>query len=264
MNDAMFSVRDQIVVVSGGSRGIGKAIAQGFAEREAKVIVTGRDQNTVAATASEIDSQRANVTGMVCDVAKAEDIENLVENVVSQFGHIDTLVNVAGVNRRKPSLEITEEDYDFVVDINLKGAFLLSKTVGKHMVNRGSGSQINITSLNNDRPLLNVAPYAMSKAAMGHMTKSLAMEWGPYGVRVNGLAPGFILTDLTNKLWSDEKMQAWGQANTPQRRLGKPEDMVGTAIFLASEASNFMTGQILYVDGGFTAGWAWPIPDNNQ
>jgi len=96
---------------------------------------------------------------------------------------------------------------------------------------------------------------------MGHMTRGLALEWGPHGVRVNALAPGFILTDLTEKLWSVETMQAWRKANTPQRRLGQPEDMVGTAIFLASPASAFMTGQILYVDGGFTAGWAWPIPE---
>ena len=264
MNDALFSVRDQVVIVSGGSRGIGKAIAKGFADREAKVIVTGREENTVSLAAADIDADRGNAIGMVCDVAKSVDIDRLVDNVLSQYGRIDTLVNVAGVNRRKPSLEITEDDYDFVIDINLKGAYLLSNAVGKHMVDRGSGSQINITSLNNDRPLLNVAPYAMSKAAMGHMTKSLAMEWGPYGVRVNGLAPGFILTDLTKKLWSNENMQAWGKANTPQRRLGKPDDMIGTAIFLASEASQFMTGQILYVDGGFTAGWAWPIPDNSQ
>jgi NAD(P)-dependent dehydrogenase (short-subunit alcohol dehydrogenase family) len=128
------------------------------------------------------------------------------------------------------------------------------------MLERGSGAQIHITSLNNDRPLKNVAPYAMSKAGLGHMTKALALEWGPRGVRVNAIAPGFILTDLTKKLWSDPTMQAWNKENTPQGRLGTPEDMVGAAIFLASPAAAFMTGQILYVDGGFTAGWAWPIP----
>jgi len=101
----------------------------------------------------------------------------------------------------------------------------------------------------------------MSKAALGHMTRSLALEWGERGVRVNGIAPGFILTDLTQKLWSDETMHSWGVANTPQRRLGQPEDMVGAAIFLASAASAFMTGQTLYVDGGYTAGWSWPIPE---
>ena len=121
-----------------------------------------------------------------------------------------------------------------------------------------------VASLNSDRPLKHVLPYAMSKAGMAHMTKALALEWGDQGIRVNALAPGFILTDLTQRLWSDPTMQEWVEANTPQRRLGRPEDMVGTTIFLASPASAFMTGQVLYVDGGFTAGWAWPIPLNNQ
>ena len=141
----------------------------------------------------------------------------------------------------------------------MKGAFLLSQAVGRLMVGQGAGSQINIASLNTDRPLKNVLPYAVSKAGMGHMTRALASEWGQHGIRVNALAPGFIITDLTHKLWSDPQMQQWGLDNTPQRRLGQPEDMVGTALFLASPASAFMTGQILYVDGGFTAGFDWPI-----
>ncbi len=129
------------------------------------------------------------------------------------------------------------------------------------MIERGSGSQINIASLNTDKPLKNVLPYAISKAGMGHMTRALASEWGAFGVRVNALAPGFVLTDLTRKLWSEPPMKQWGLANTPQRRMGEPEDMVGTAVFLASAASAFMTGQILYVDGGFTAAFDWPIED---
>ena len=159
---------------------------------------------------------------------------------------------------------LTEADYDFVMDINLKGPFLLSLAAGKAMLGRGSGSQINIASLNNDRPLKGVAPYAMSKSAMGHMTRSLAMEWGPRGVRVNAIAPGFVLTDLTKKLWSQPTMQEWGQTNTPLVRLGQPEDMVGAAIFLASQASSWMTGQTLFVDGGFSAGLVWPIDFDNQ
>ncbi len=261
MSDPLFSVDDQVVLVSGGSRGIGRAIAAGFAARGAKVVITGRDGATLEQTAREICPDGGTVQSIVCDVAKPDDIRSCVEHVLEQFDRIDTLVNVAGVNRRKPTLDVTEEDYDFVLDINLKGAFLLSQAVGRHMIERGAGSQINIASLNTDRPLKNVAPYAMSKAAMGHMTRALAVEWSQHGVRVNALAPGFILTDLTYKLWSDETMKAWGVANTPQRRLGQPEDMVGTAIFLASPASAFMTGQILYVDGGFTAGWNWPIPN---
>lgn len=260
MTEDLFSVEGQVVLVSGGSRGIGRAIAQGFAERRARVIISSRDQQTLARTAGEIAPEGGEVRWVVCDVARPGDITALVETVLGDFGRIDTLINVAGVNRRKPSLEVTDEDYDFILDINLKGAFLLSRAVGEHMVRERRGRQINVASLNSDRPLKNVLPYAMSKAGMGHMTRALALEWGEHGVNVNALAPGFVLTDLTRELWSDETMRAWGESNTPQRRLGVPEDMVGTAIFLASEASRFLTGQVIHVDGGFTAGWTWPIP----
>jgi NAD(P)-dependent dehydrogenase (short-subunit alcohol dehydrogenase family) len=260
MSDALFSVSGQTVLVSGGSRGIGRAIAQGFAERGATVIITGRDEATLQAAAQQM-SPAGEVHTRVCDVANSKSIRDCAAWALTQFGHVDTLVNVAGVNRRKPAAEFTEEDYDFVLDINLKGAFLLSQAIGKAQLERGQGCQINIASLNTDRPLKNVLPYAMSKAGLGHMTRGLALEWGSRGVRVNAIAPGFILTDLTQKLWSDPTMQAWNKANTPQQRLGKPEDMVGAAIFLASPAAAFLTGQILYVDGGFTAGWSWPIPE---
>jgi len=260
MGDPLFSVAGQVVLVSGASRGIGKAIAQGFAERGAKVIVTGREQATVEATAGEL-SQGAEhpVVPMVCDVANVDAVRELADNVQRTCGPIDTLVNVAGVNRRKPAVEFSEEDYDFVLDINLKGPFFLSQAVGKQMVERGQGSQLNIVSLNNWAPLRNVLPYAVSKAGLGHMTRTLAVEWGPHGVRVNALAPGFILTDLTKQLWAREDMQAWGLPNTPLRRLGQPEDMIGTAIFLSTPAAAFLTGQIIFLDGGFSAGLNWPI-----
>ena len=261
MNDNLFSVKDQIVIVSGGSRGIGRAIVSGFVERGAKVIATGRDiqalEETEKVTATETNSAKC----VVCDVLDREQIEDTVASVIDQHGRIDTLVNCAGVNRRMPVLDFTEDDFDYVVDINLKGAFHFSRAVGKHMVNQKSGSLINIASLNTDRPLPNVLPYAASKAALGNMTQALATEWGPHGIRVNGLAPGFILTDLTKKLWSDETMRQWAVINTPQGRLGQPEDMIGTAIFLSSPASSFVNGQIIYVDGGFTAGFNWPIPE---
>jgi NAD(P)-dependent dehydrogenase (short-subunit alcohol dehydrogenase family) len=260
MNDDLFSVRDQVVLVSGASRGIGKAIAAGFALRGARVIITGREEETLAKTAKEIAAPERPVIPIVCDVARRDSIERLVKQAIDGFGRIDTLINVAGVNKRMPAEQYTEEEYDFIVDINLKGPFLLSQAVGKEMLTRGQGNQINTVSLNNDRPLKNVLPYAVSKAGLGHMTRALAAEWGPRGIRVNAIAPGFILTDLTRKLWSDPGMQAWGKTNTPLGRIGLPEDLVGAAIFLASPASAFMTGQILYVDGGFSAGLIWPIP----
>ena len=255
MPDDIFSVKGQVVLVSGGSRGIGRAIAEGFAQRGARVIITGRDQATLEKTAG------AKVQLLVCDVAQPAAIDRLVAQVMRDCGRIDTLFNSAGVNRRKAAATVTEEDFDYVLDINLKGAFLLSQAVGRQMIQQRRGNQINIASLSTDRPLKRVGPYAISKAGLGQMTRSLALEWGPYGVRVNAIAPGFIVTDLTRKLWADQTMQAWAKANTPQGRLGQPEDLVGTALFLASPAAAFVTGQILYVDGGFSAGWAWPIPE---
>jgi NAD(P)-dependent dehydrogenase (short-subunit alcohol dehydrogenase family) len=264
MQDDLFSVAGQVVLVSGGSRGIGRAIAEGFAHRGASVVITGREQATLEQTAREIAPPGGTVRPLVCDVADPAAIRRLVDTVLQEFGQVDTLLNVAGVNRRKLAEQVTEADYDFILNVNLKGPFLLSVAVGKAMLARGKGSQINVASLNNDRPLKGVLPYAVSKAGMGHMTRSLALEWGPRGVRVNALAPGFILTDLTQKLWAQPAIKEWGMANTPLRRLGTPGDMVGTAIFLASEASAFMTGQILYVDGGFGCGLAWPIDFEKQ
>lgn len=256
----MFSVEDQVVLVSGGSRGIGKALAAGFTSRGAKTVITGRQAETLAATAKEIATGKHPVDFVVHDVAIAEEAGGMVQQVVSKHGRVDCLINVAGVNNRKRAENYTVDEYDYIVDVNLRGAFFLAQAVGKHMIARGGGGTIvNIESLNTYAPLRGVLPYAMSKAGMGMMTRGLAEEWGPHGIRVNSLAPGFVLTDLTQKLWSQPTMQAWGIPNTPLRRIGVPEDMVGTAIFLASGASAFMTGQILYVDGGFSAGLNWPI-----
>ena len=260
MSEELFSVADQNVIVTGGSRGIGRAIAEGFAARGANVLICSRTQESVETALKEMQDAGLKADGVACDVSDEQQILTTVQTAISRLGHIDTLVNVAGVNRRKRAETVTADDYDFILDTNLRGAFLMSREVGKHMIERKSGAQINIESLNTWMPLKGVLPYAMSKFGMQGMTRGLALEWGRHGVRVNSLAPGFILTDLTRKLWSDPEMQAWNQANAPLGRLGQPEDMVGTAIFLASKASAFMTGQTLYVDGGFSAGWSWPIP----
>ncbi|MDA1230900.1 MAG: glucose 1-dehydrogenase [Planctomycetota bacterium] len=260
MSDQLFSVSNQNVLITGGSRGIGRAIAEGFASRGANVLICSRSEESVDTAVSEMQDAGLTASGLSCDVSDPEQIQSTVAAALTQLGHIDTLINVAGVNRRKRAENVTTDDYDFIMDTNLKGAFLMSQAVGRHMIERKSGSQINIESLNTWMPLKGVLPYAMSKFGMQGMTRGLALEWGQHAVRVNSLAPGFVLTDLTRKLWSDLTMQAWNDANAPLGRLGQPEDMVGTAVFLASKASAFMTGQTLYVDGGFSAGWSWPIP----
>lgn len=260
MTDELFSIKDKVTLITGGSRGIGRGIAEGFANRGAKVIICSRDENTLKAASSELSTDENPVDWMVCDVAKPKDISNCVNKTVEDHGRIDVLINVAGVNRRKRAETVTEDDYDFILDINLKGAFLMCQEVGRQMMTQGGGVQINIESLNTYAPLKAVAPYAMSKGGMMMMTRVLAMEWGPQNIRVNSLCPGFVLTDLTNKLWSNPAMQDWADKNTPLKRLGVPSDMVGASVFLASDASAFMTGQCMYVDGGVSAGINWPIP----
>jgi NAD(P)-dependent dehydrogenase (short-subunit alcohol dehydrogenase family) len=260
MSDELFSVAGQNVLVTGGSRGIGRAIAEGFSKRGANVLICSRSQESVDTALQEMAESGLKVHGLACDVSDESQISATAEAAIARLGHLDTLINVAGVNRRKRAETVTPDDYDFIMNTNLRGAFMMSQAVGRHMIDRKSGVQINVESLNTWMPLKGVLPYAMSKFGMQGMTRGLALEWGRHGIRVNSLAPGFILTDLTRKLWSDPTMQTWNETNAPLGRLGEPEDMVGTALFLASRASSFMTGQTLYVDGGFSSGWNWPIP----
>ena len=259
MEDKLFSVTGQVVLVVGGSRGIGRGLAEGFAARDAQVVIAGREADMLDKTAKEISTGSKPVEAIVCDVAKPQDIAGLVSSMLSAFGHIDTLLSVAGVNKRMKVEDYTADDYDWIMDINLRGSFVLAQTVGKHMIERKTGSIINIDSLNTYAPLTGVTPYAMSKAGVLMMTRALANEWGPHGVRVNSIAPGFFPTALSKKLWAQDKMREWATQNTPQRKLGDVKDLVGAAVFLASEASAFVTGQTIRVDGGVTAGINWPI-----
>ncbi len=259
MPDELFSVTDRVTLVSGASRGIGRALAEGFAQRGARVIITGREQETLEQTAREISTTDVAVEAVVCDVSNPDDIHRTVQTVLDECGRIDTLLNVAGVNNRKRVETYSVEEYDFILDINLKGAFFLAQEVGRHMIGRRSGTQINIDSLNTYAPLKGVIPYAMSKGGLSIMTRGMAMEWGGSGVRVNAIAPGFTLTALNRKLMSEPTINQWALSNTPLGRIGEVEDMVGAALFLASDASAFVTGQVLYVDGGFSAGLMWPI-----
>jgi len=259
MEESLFSVDDQVVLLTGASRGIGRALAAGFSSRGARVFISGRDETTLNRTADELSTPERPVHPMVCDVADASAIRRCVATVLETTHRIDTLVNVAGINQRQPAEQYSEAEYDHILDVNLKGAFLMSQTVGRHMIEQRQGCQINIDSLNTFAPLKNVVPYAMSKGGLNTMTRGLAQEWGKYHIRVNGIAPGFIVTDLSRKLWAEPVMRKWAEQQSPLKRLGQVDDLVGAAIFLASPASAFMTGQTLRVDGGMSAGIPWPI-----
>ena len=259
MSDRLFSVKDQVVLVTGGSRGIGKELALAFASRNAHVIIAGRHKQTLDEAATEISTPSNQVTAEICDISRTDDVDALIDSVISRHGRIDTLINVAGINKRMKAESYTAEEYDSSTNINAKGVWLTTQAVGREMIPQGSGAIINVDSLNTYAPLRGTTPYAMSKASVLMMTRGLANEWGRHGIRVNSIAPGFILTDLTKKVWADETMQEWGNINTPLGRLGTVSDLIGAAIFLASSASQFMSGQTLRVDGGFTAGINWPI-----
>ena len=260
MQDNLFSVEGKVTLVSGGSRGIGFELARGFAERGARVIITGRSADSLQKAAENISSSTGTECAFeVCDVADTAQIVTTVARVGKEYGRIDTLLNVAGVTIRKPAEEYTPEEYDFVTDIDLRGAFFMAQEVGKLMLKARSGTQVHVESYNTVSPLPRIMPYVISKFGMHGMIKALAAEWGEYGVRVNGIGPGFILTDLNRALWSQPHMKEWAMDHTPLKRFGEVEDMVGSVVFLASEASAFLTGQTLYIDGGLSASTPWPI-----
>lgn len=258
----LFNVEDSIVFISGGSRGIGFAMAQCFAEQGAQVIITGRQEDALIEACKSVKNTKHKLAYRTCDVGDEALIQSCVDDVVAEFGRIDTLINSAGVNKRMPASDYSADEFDQIMHINLRGTFLMSQIVGKVMKKQGSGNQINIDSLSSHSPLTQILPYAMSKAGVSNMTRGLALEWGPFGVRVNAIAPGFILTDLTRKLWENKNLQAWHKATTPLQHMGEVEDLIGTAIFLASSSASFITGQIIRVDGGATAGTNWPIADD--
>lgn len=259
MEDQLFNVTGTVVLVSGGSRGIGEALAKGFAERKAAVIISGREKKSLQAVASKLSEYSKDIEPIVCDVSNEEQVIDLVQNVVKKYGKIDTLLNVAGVSKRKKIENFTSEEYNFIFDINLRGAFLLSQAVGKQMIKAKRGSIINIDSLNTYAPLRGVGVYAMSKAGVLMMTKAQALEWGRHKIRVNSIAPGFFPTKMTSETWKKNYMIEWAKTNTPLGKLGDVEELIGTAIFLASPASKFITGQTIRVDGGITAGFNWPL-----
>ncbi len=249
-----FKLDGRVALVTGGSRGIGLGLAKGLGQAGARVMLAARrpdvgDQAVQALTAEGIDAR--GLWGDVADLAFQED---LVEQTHAWQGRIDVLVNNAGTTVRVPSDECGIDDWDRVMDVNVRGLFALSQRVGKRMLAAGRGSIINICSLTSEMSRPTIAAYTTSKGAVRQLTKALAVEWASRGVRVNGIGPGYIETDLTEPMLDNPELKGWVDSRIPMRRWGKPSDLAGAAVFLASDASAYLTGQILYVDGGFLAG----------
>lgn len=247
------SLKGKIGIVVGASRGLGKGIAIGLAQAGADLAVTSRELKIIEKVAEEIKSWGGKVLPLQVDVARKEDIDIMVEKTIEKFGKIDFLFNNAGRITRVPSEDFLEEDWDEELNVNLKGTFLCCQAVGRVMIKQKRGKIVNISSIASFIGGKNISAYVASKGGVSQLTKSLASDWAKYNIRVNAIGPGYFETDLTEPLWKDPQRFSAINARIPLGRWGKPEDLAGIAVFLASDASDYITGQTIFVDGGWLA-----------
>jgi NAD(P)-dependent dehydrogenase (short-subunit alcohol dehydrogenase family) len=246
-----FKLGGQVAVVTGGSKGLGRAMAIGLAQAGARVAVVSRTTKLIEETASEIIENGGDAIAVTADVTKEDDIEHMTEEVCGKYGTIDILINNAGIGGGKKSVTLTVSEWDHMMNTNTRSIFLASRAVGKVMIKRKHGKVINISSVLGKVALAYSLHYGASKAAVIHMTKTLALEWAPFNINVNGIAPGWFLTEMTKDQQQGENEKVLLR-KIPFGRFGKPEDIVGLAIFLASPASDYITGETIFIDGGYS------------
>ncbi|MET0884447.1 MAG: SDR family NAD(P)-dependent oxidoreductase [Acidimicrobiales bacterium] len=260
-----FDLTGRVALVTGAASGIGRASAERMAEAGATVVCADRDAEGATVTARQITGAGGQADSVSLDVTDAEEVDAVVQGAVERHGRLDVMANVAGIIHTSTVLETQESDLDRILAVNLKGVFFGCQSAGRVMVAQGSGSIVNMASAAIDQPAPRLAPYGMAKAALVQLTKVLATEIGPIGVRVNAVAPGYIITGMTNRAWvaedgtEDEEAKAAVTAQmakgAPLRTVGEPDDIAYAVLYLASDASKFMTGQILRPNGGVAMPW---------
>jgi gluconate 5-dehydrogenase len=251
--EGLFNLEGRAALVTGSSAGIGFALALGLGRAGARVIINGRQPDKVANAAQKLRDEGASVFEMPFDVTDSAAVKAAIERVEGSIGPIDILINNAGVQRRGPLEDYSEETWHELMTTNVDSVFYVSQAVARKMIPRGRGKIINICSVQSELGRPSIAPYTATKGAVKMLTKGMAIDWGKYGLQVNGIGPGYFKTELNQALVDDKAFSDWLIARTPSRRWGELEDLIGVAVFLASNASNFVNGQIIYVDGGVTA-----------
>ncbi|MFE7037370.1 SDR family oxidoreductase [Streptomyces sp. NPDC057621] len=251
MTHPLFDIGGRTALVTGSSRGIGFALARGLAEAGCTVVLNGRDPDRLAEAAARLPGEAVHTAAF--DVTDGPSVAAGIADVEERVGPLDILVNNAGMQLRSPLLEFTDSDWHRILDTNLTSAFLVGREAARGMTARGHGKIVNICSLQSEVARPGIAPYAATKGALKMLTKGMCADWGPHGVQVNGLGPGYIETELTRPLVDDPEFSAWVRRRTPAGRWGRTEDLVGGVLFLASPAADFVSGQVLYVDGGMTS-----------
>ena len=253
MSDSLFDLSGQVALVTGTSRGLGQYFARALARSGADIAMTSRDSSTLQDFSRELQSLGRKTFSTALDVRNHESIQQAVTAIEEHFGKIDILVNNAGCNIRKPALDVTWEDWNIILETNLRGSFFVAQAVARGMIARGYGRIINIASLSTFVALNEVAAYAASKAAVGSLTQTLAVEWSKHGVNVNAIAPGVFRTSLNANLLDSTPRGKEFLMRTPMGRFGNTDELIGAAVYLASDAASFVAGQIIAVDGGFLA-----------
>ncbi len=248
-----FSLDNRLALITGSSAGIGEALARGLAEAGAHVIINGRRAGEVERVSAELRGLGHTAHAAPFDVTDPAAAKAAIERIESDVGPIEILINNAGIQRRQSLEAFEEEIWRELMSTNLDSVFYVSKAVVNHMIPRKRGSIINICSVQSELGRPTIAPYAASKGGLKMLTKGMAIDWGPHGIRVNGLGPGYFATELNKALVADEKFSSWLTDRTPLGRWGEVDELVGAAVFLASDAASFVTGHVLYVDGGVTA-----------